>query len=279
MRMTRMLCVAAAAAALWSPAAGAQPARKLNAPHVTVELVASQGALRPGGDAWMGLRFILEPGWHIYWVNPGDSGGPPTALWQPDAGLTPREIEWPAPKRIPYGPLVNYGYYGDVVLPFRLSAAAGTAAGTLGGNLSWLVCKEICVAGKGRLAISFPLAGDAAAAVPAWKEMIDASRARVPRPAPASWRPEVREEGDAFLLTVTTGAREAGGTFFPLDGGVLDEPAPQQPEPQPRGLRLRLEKSDLLTTRPAALRGVLTLDSGASHVISVPLGAVSPKGQ
>lgn len=279
MRTLSTVCLAAALAAVLPSASLAQPARKASAPHVTVELIAAQPTLRAGADTWLGLRFILEPGWHIYWVNPGDSGGPPTALWQPDAGLTPREFEWPTPTRIPYGPLVNYGYYGDVVLPFRLGAAAGTSTGTLGANVSWLVCKDVCVAGKGRVAIAFPLTGDAAAAVPAWKPMIDEWRGRVPRPAPAAWRVEAREEGDAFLVSVTTGRREAGGTFFPLDSGVIDEPAPQQPEPAERGLRLRLKKSDLLTTTPASLRGVLTLDSGASHEVTFPLGAVSRKGQ
>lgn len=279
MRTLSIVCLAAAVAAAWPSSSSAQVARKVPAPHVTVELVSSQPALRAGGDTWLGVRFILEPGWHVYWLNPGDSGGPPTALWQPDAGLTPREFEWPAPKRIPYGPLVNYGYYGDVVLPFRLSAAAGTAGGTLGANLSWLVCKEVCVAGKGRLAITFPLTGDAAAAVPAWRAMIDEARAKVPRPAPAAWRVSVDDQPGAFVLSVTTGRRENGGTFFAFDGGVLDEPAPQRAEPQERGLTLHLKKSDLLTRPPASLRGVLTLDSGASHEISVPVGAVSRKGR
>lgn len=279
MQLLRIVSLAAFLAAAWPSASAAQPARKVTAPHVTAELVSSQTTLRPGGDTWLGLRFILEPGWHVYWVNPGDSGGPPTAMWQPDAGLTPRDFEWPAPKRIPYGPLVNYGYYGDVVLPFRVSAAPGASTGTLGANLSWLVCKEICVAGKGRAAITFPLTGDAAAAVPAWKQMIEQARGRVPRPAPASWRVDVEDGGDAFLVSVTTGQREAGGTFFPIDSGVIDEPAPQRPEATERGLRLRLVKSNLLTTTPASLRGVLTLDSGVSHEITLPLGAVSRKGR
>ena len=277
MRISSIAILALAVA--WPATSSAQAPRKMSAPHVTVELVASQPALRAGGDTWLGLRFILDPGWHIYWVNPGDSGGPPAAFWQPGAGLTPGDLEWPAPARIPSGPLVNYGYFGDVVLPFPIRAGARTADGTLGATLAWMVCRDICVAGKGRLAISFPLAGDAAAAVPAWKTMSDDGRARVPRPPPAAWRVQVEEAGDAWLLTVSTGRREAGGVFFPIDGGVIDEPAPQHPEPTDGGLRLRLEKSDALTTVPAVLRGVLTLESGASHELALPLGAVSGKRQ
>ena len=28
------------------------------------------------------MLFDLEKGWHIYWVNPGDSGEPPKIQWQ-----------------------------------------------------------------------------------------------------------------------------------------------------------------------------------------------------
>lgn len=277
MRPLPLLLAAAlllAASALAPPPADAQPARKITAPHVTVEVISSQPALQTKTATWLGLRFILEPGWHIYWVNPGDSGGPPTVFWQPPAGMTPGDFEWPAPERIPYGPLVNYGYHGDVVLPFTLTA--GSPEGTLSANVSWLVCKEVCIAGKGRLAIAFPLTGDARAAAPAWRGMIEEARAKVPRPAPASWRVEAREDGEVLDVTVRTGRREPGGTFFALEGGMLEEAAPQNPEPVDGGLRLRLRRSNLLTTTPSTLRGVLTLDSGASHVIAIPWGAASP---
>jgi thiol:disulfide interchange protein DsbD len=190
-------------------------------------------------------------------------------LWNPAPGLSPSDFEWPAPERIPAGPLINYGYHGDVVLPFKVSAAGAASSGTLEANARWLICQEVCVAGRGRLAIAFPLTGDAAAAVPAWKPLIDAARARVPRPAPAAWRVEGRDEGGEFAVSVTTGRREAGGTFFPLESGVIDDAAPQRPSPTDRGLRFTLKKSDLLTSSPSTLRGVVALDSGTAHVVSV----------
>ena len=227
MRCLPLLAVLALGVLAWPHVSMAQPARKASAAHATVELIAAVPAPTAGGDTWLGLRFILEPEWHIYWVNPGDSGGPPSALWTPSAGLTPGEFEWPAPQRIAYGTLVNYGYYGDLVLPFKLSAAAGTSGGTLSATVSWLACKDVCVSGRGRVAIAFPLEGDARAATPAWKGLIEAALGRVPRPAPASWRVEGRDEGDAFAVTVSTGAPETAGTFFALDPGVLEESAPQ----------------------------------------------------
>jgi thiol:disulfide interchange protein DsbD len=279
MPVLRLIAFAAVCALAAPPPVHAQTAsRKALGPHVTVELIAARPSLVPGGDTWLGLRFILEPGWHIYWRNPGDSGGPPKAAWTPSAGLMPGAFEWPAPKRIPTPPIVNYGYYGDVVLPFKVSAAGGITAGTLAANHTWLVCKEVCLSGKGQAAITFPLTGDAAAAVPAWQQMIEQARAKVPRPAPAGWRVSAQPEGDTFVVSVRTGARERGGVFFPADEGVLSEAADQRPAPLDDGLRLTLTKSDFLTTVPPVLRGVLALESGATHEIAIPLTGSSPKG-
>jgi len=46
-------------------------------PHGTLELVAENQWIAAGHDFNLGLHFELESGWHIYWINPGDSGEPP----------------------------------------------------------------------------------------------------------------------------------------------------------------------------------------------------------
>lgn len=267
-----LVCLASAAGVR---SVEADVARKATAPNVTVELIAARPTLVPG-ENWLGLRFILNDGWYIYWVNPGDSGGPPTALWTPSAGLSAGEFEWGVPTRIAHGPLVNYGFYGDVVLPFRLTVARGTTEGRLGADVSWLVCKDICIAGKARLAIGFPLTGDARAATPDWARMIARAREGVPRPAPRTWRVEGREEGNAFHVTLVTGTPASGGTFFPMDAGVIEEAADQAPTPFDRGIRFTLRKSNLLTATPATLRGVVTLGPGPAHVVSVPIVPAAP---
>jgi DsbC/DsbD-like thiol-disulfide interchange protein len=43
------------------------------APHVQVELLADGASIQPGRDATVGVHFLLEEGWHVYWRNPGDS--------------------------------------------------------------------------------------------------------------------------------------------------------------------------------------------------------------
>ena len=40
--------------------------------HLT--LISDKATIAPGGAATIGVRLQMEPGWHTYWKNPGDSG-------------------------------------------------------------------------------------------------------------------------------------------------------------------------------------------------------------
>src|SRR5215831_211885 len=44
--------------------------------HATVTLVSETLSLRPATRGWLGIKFVHRPGWHTYWINPGDSGLP-----------------------------------------------------------------------------------------------------------------------------------------------------------------------------------------------------------
>ena len=46
-------------------------------PKVRVELLSEVRAIAPGETFWVALHQRITPGWHTYWMNPGDSGEPP----------------------------------------------------------------------------------------------------------------------------------------------------------------------------------------------------------
>src|SRR5580700_3956487 len=128
-------------------------------PHGTVEIVAENQWIAPGSQTYLGLNFQLEKGWHIYWVNPGDSGQPPRVEWHLPAGLSAREIEWPAPQRLGTSSIVDFGYDDSVMLlvPMRASSTLPTnQAVQLGAELQVLVCREICIPGKAQVSLSLP---------------------------------------------------------------------------------------------------------------------------
>ena len=57
-------------------AAGPTPHR-----HAAVTLIASETAATPGKTLTVAVWERLEPGWHTYWINPGDFGEPTAVEW------------------------------------------------------------------------------------------------------------------------------------------------------------------------------------------------------
>src|SRR5437899_4320345 len=146
-----LLAFGLAAAAVAEPTPG---------PHVTAELVADHAAVAPGQTIHLALRQRIEKHWHTYWKNPGDSGEPPRFAWTLPAGWTTGQVVWPAPGRIPVGPLMNYGYSGEVLLPIPLTAPAGARPGDtakLAAHVQILVCAEICVPEDKDVSLTLPV--------------------------------------------------------------------------------------------------------------------------
>jgi hypothetical protein len=48
--------------------------------HVRLE-AALETALKSGATAWVAMRQVIDPGWHTYWLNPGDAGLATTLTW------------------------------------------------------------------------------------------------------------------------------------------------------------------------------------------------------
>src|ERR1700687_4245079 len=137
--------------------AGAAPVVKTE--HVEAQLVAEKSGAQPGKPALVGLRLRMEPHWHTYWKNPGDSGLPTKIQWILPEGWKAGEIQWPYPQPLPVGPLMNYGYEDEVVLLSELTPPANAAAGSapVKAKAEWLVCKDICIPEKGELDLVIPV--------------------------------------------------------------------------------------------------------------------------
>ncbi|HET6899806.1 MAG TPA: thiol:disulfide interchange protein, partial [Vicinamibacteria bacterium] len=69
---------AAAVCVLAPLATAAPPASK----HVQPELVADVESIAPGRPFQAGLRLRMDPEWHTYWKNPGDSGLATRLTWK-----------------------------------------------------------------------------------------------------------------------------------------------------------------------------------------------------
>jgi DsbC/DsbD-like thiol-disulfide interchange protein len=244
--------------------------------HLHVQLVVPSSTLSPGNSAEAGLYFKLEPGWHVYWKNAGDSGEPPRMKWTLPDGITAGPLQFPAPKRLPLGPLMDFGYEDEVLFPFAVKVGTNAKSGsaTLHAKVDWLVCREVCIPGKAELEVTRPVTDQASttAAVEPDASLYARLRNRLPGSAPATFKAGFQPTPTAFRLTVLTGQKETQASFFPADQNIIDNPAPQRFTATAKGLTLDLKKDANLTAAPAELRGVLELSNGRAYEVVAPGG-------
>ena len=277
--MALTLLVTALLAGLLTPARAA-PVRT---GHLELELVAG-GAVTPGGKVQVALRQEITPGWHTYWRNPGDAGEATQIDWTLPAGWTAGPIQWPAPERAVTGPLMNYVYSREVLLPSAITAPASAAPGariTLAAHVSLLVCKDICVPEEANLSLDVPVAAHADPD-PRWSSAIARALAATPRPAPG--RAVFEVQGQALRLMVrapsiaaAAGKARAGDIYFyPFSGTVIDQAKPQKAVATSDGVQIVIPAGYDLTHGkvPDALQGVLALGAAPAVEITAKPGKV-----
>jgi thiol:disulfide interchange protein/DsbC/DsbD-like thiol-disulfide interchange protein len=236
--------------------------------HVEAELVAAKSALVPGERVTVALRLAMQKGWHTYWRNPGDSGLPTTLEWTLPAGLQAGPIEWPAPHALPIGPLVNYGFEGEILLPVEITVQPTHKPGetaVLRARADWLVCKEVCIPEGADLELALPI-DSTAKADPRWGVPILAARAAVPGPL-AGWKASAQGKGATIALTLVppAGAADPGTLYFFSHAESRIEPSPPQPlSHDGDAYVLTLPVSFNLNGEFGRLAGVLTAAKGFS---------------
>jgi thiol:disulfide interchange protein len=270
----------AAFAMLVAAPALAQP---VDTGHLTAELVARDQSIAPGATTYVALRQKIDKGWHTYWRNSGDSGEATSVVWTLPKGWTAGDIVWPAPHRQPTGPLMNYGYQGEVLLPVPITAPADARPGeivTLKAAASFLVCEEICVPEDAVLTLSLPVVEGLAKPDPAWSGPI--SKTLAAAPAPGGFDAVFAKQGTNLVLAVTgealKGADVSEAYFFPFESTVIDHAKPQEIERGPEGLTLTLTPGYAFQqgAGPQAIAGVLSLGDKAFEIGAAP--GASPPG-
>jgi thiol:disulfide interchange protein/DsbC/DsbD-like thiol-disulfide interchange protein len=243
-------------------------AAPVKTPHVTAELISENAAVVPGQPATMALRLQIENGWHTYWRNPGDSGLPTTLDWKLPPGFRAGAIEWPSPKALPAGPLVNYGYDGTVLHLVKLDVPADLKPGStvdLAARADWLVCKETCIPDGADLKLALPVAQHAVSDA-RWAQPIGAARAALPQPLKGGWHADARGDGQKIILTLAppAGAPDPGEMrFFAYAEGRIEPSAPQSSTRTESGAyMLTLPVAHRLGGEFAMLDGVVTSAKG-----------------
>ncbi len=236
--------------------------------HMKVRLVVDQDSGAPGSTITLGVHFIPDPGWHIYWKNAGDSGLGPRFGWRATEGLKIGDPLWPYPERIAVGPLVNYGY-GEVLIPFPVtitSSLPSPAQASIELSTEWLVCKDECLPGEAQLATSLPII-QTPGAPSAQRSLFEDTFKRIP--TPLEQVSIAVEEQDKHIVVALIPLAErflpSTASFFPEDKRVILNAAPQQITKEGKALKITLARDPNRRSTVERIRGVLVSPEGWSE--------------
>jgi DsbC/DsbD-like thiol-disulfide interchange protein/cytochrome c biogenesis protein CcdA len=182
------------------------------------QLVA-EGPAPAGGEVDLAIHMRPAPGWHGYWLNPGDAGLPMDVKWHLPPGYSVGPLRYPVPTRLTVAGLMNYVYERDYAVLARLKTphdAQGTVP--IRADAHWLACTDkICVPEQGQLSLDLPMGTGTPN-----RAQFDEWRRALPRPLVTIGHFEIA--GDKLRIAVPLPASVGAGKpyLFPAIDGVVD---------------------------------------------------------
>jgi thiol:disulfide interchange protein DsbD len=228
------------------------------------QLVASDASVRSGQTFNVAWHVKIDPEWHIYWSNPGDSGLPPTLV--PTKGFTAGPLTFPTPKLISIPPIMNYGYGNEVVLTAPVTAPPTLAQGHVDVpvTLTYLYCSnEVCM--PGRVSTTLPLTATLGEPVanPEFAALQQQQAPALPQTLPADAQITAHMHGRDFVLRFHPDVFGSFKTvrFLPSEDGVIEDSADQAYSQSGNMSELTLIADPQATMPPKTLRGLLLIDN------------------
>ena len=189
-------------------------ARSAKTDHAEITIVGNTNIVSKPGVIQLGYKFVFTPGWHTYWINPGDSGGPPIFEFNSPSGWDINENVWPGPQKIIYPPLMTFGYVDEVIFPFELNLKNLNDQDTE-ITTKFLVCDDICVPEEATLLLSLK---NGILNIDEKPEELKKWLNRVPIRAP----PEMVLSSNENNFTLEYASLNSNSYFFPFDDSVMD---------------------------------------------------------
>jgi DsbC/DsbD-like thiol-disulfide interchange protein/cytochrome c biogenesis protein CcdA len=233
--------------------------------------LAAEGPAVAGGEVELAIVMHTKPGWHGYWLNPGDAGLPMTVNWRLPQGWSVGKLRYPVPTRLTIAGLMNYVYVKDYAVLVQLKGPAGAAGAVpIRAEAKWLACTDrICVPERGELSLDLPIGSGAPN-----RAQFDQWRKALPRPLASAAHFQVAGGTIRLGIPLPRDVRVEHPYFFPSEDGPVDYAGEQHFS----------RKGDLLIAElprrrgePSRLDGVLSLGDGRGLEVEAVPGAV-PEG-
>jgi thiol:disulfide interchange protein DsbD len=248
-------------------------------PHTAARLVLSHEAARPGETVIAGVQLKMNPGWHTYWRNAGDSGGPTEIQWQLPAGVTNGVLQWPPPELYETEGLTTFVYHNEVVLLTTLTVGADAASGPaeIKAHVSWLECEKLCLPGKGQVSATLRVGNESkpsahAAFLAQWAK-------KIPERNPAlqftaRWDGPAGADSRTVVLEWIAPPDVKESDFFPYEGAGFQVKPKGEPLAATGRVRQRRTVEKLEGDWPAEIAGIIVPKGGAAGPVHEVRAAV-----
>jgi DsbC/DsbD-like thiol-disulfide interchange protein/cytochrome c biogenesis protein CcdA len=265
----RLVAVLLQVFALFALAGAAQAAPT----HIAARLIA-EGSAPPGGETTLAIEMQPSPGWHGYWLNPGDAGFGMELKWALPPGAKAGEPRYPVPRTLIVAGLMNHVYEREyaVLVPLKLPPDAKPGSRLpVAVDAKWLACTDqICVPEQATLRTELPV-GEASAPDPRF----DQWRAKLPAPLGAQAHFVVGTKRIRLGIPLPAGVPVGNPHFFPAQDRVVAYAAPQEFSRKGDLLIVDMARPEIAAGTPERMSGVLSLDGGGDGLeISAAPGPV-----
>lgn len=252
--------------------------------HAHVNLISASQTVAPGVPVTLIFEQLIEPEWHTYWKNPGDSGTPFTVTLTLPEGGTTSPLSFPVPERIPFPPLMNFGYSHRALYTMTVTPPAHLTSETftIAAKMEWLVCNEICLPEGQTQTLILPVTGDSPSQNPAAAPLI--TDVALSHPMVTDWPAAFDEKEGQLVLTIEHAKRiydllKAGSTitFYPEEWGLIDHSSPQKTsfsDTSDHSFLIHIKRGDRPLDQIPMTRGVFVLEDASGQKQGYEIAAV-----
>ena len=128
-----------------APSGGAYAQDHIRAQHYDAALISQSASIAPGGKATLGMAITPDKGWHIYWINPGESGYAPALKWQLPKRVVAGPVRHPVPERLVIAGFASNVHEGETILLQDIQFPTPMRSGSVSHvvlDIDLLVCSE-----------------------------------------------------------------------------------------------------------------------------------------
>jgi DsbC/DsbD-like thiol-disulfide interchange protein/cytochrome c biogenesis protein CcdA len=234
----------------------------------------AEGPAPPGGEVELAIEMRTQPGWHGYWLNPGDAGLPMSVKWELPPGYSVGPLRYPVPGRLSIAGIMNYVYEHDYAVLVRLKVPKdATGVVPVRASALWLACTDkICVPESGTMATELVVGNGP----PSYRSQFDEWRRALPRPLVTPAKFEIAGDKLRVAVPLPRNVAVEEPYLFPAADGPVDYAARQHFRRLDDMLIAELPRR---SGEPKAFAGVLALGDGKGLELHAVPGDVPTGGR